>query len=950
MRKVIIHYHRADGDYDPWSVWLWPEGCGGQNVPFTASDYFGKIAVCSVGSEHKRVGFLIRGASWEKDVAHDRFIEDFVGDTAEVWLVAGDPKVYLAPPAHLRQRIRLFAELKVTVHYFRHDRSYAGWNLWVWQVGSPGRQVDFTASDEFGAVARLTLKQQSDAGELGLIVRRSAPGLPWAAKDGLKDRYIPLYFSSDRGGLEVWLMQDDPRIYFREADVDRTPKLTLAALEDTSAMKAECYLPVYVQDPHWGFQLNDGKNEVALAQVQPLYTQGNPRSFIIKTAEPLDLTRRYVLSHTTHGQKAVTLGRAFDSREFYEAFHYDGDDLGVTLYHNQTTFKVWAPTADRLEVVLYDDGQGGRGTKVPMTLGDKGVWSAAIPENLEGRFYTYLVTHGTQTEEVVDPYAKAAGVNGRRGQVVDLAKTNPPGWGKVKWLPLDSPVDAVIYEVHVRDFSIAPSSGIKAKGKFLGLVEKGTRTPSGIATSLDHLVDLGITHVHLLPIFDYATVDEAHPGESYNWGYDPLNFNVPEGSYSSDPTDGRVRIRELKQMILELNKAGIGVIMDVVYNHTFHSLESSLHKLVPGYYYRHDARGGFSNGSGCGNELADERSMVRKFIVDSVVYWAKEYKIAGFRFDLMGLHHLETMRAVRRALDEINPQILLYGEGWAAGPSTLPEYERAVKENTHRMRGTASFCNDLRDAIKGHVFHVNAGGFVQGGGHDESMKFGLAGAVQHPQVDYSRVLYSRGPWAMDPSQSVVYAEAHDNLTLWDKLLCTTEPEDHTGRLKMMKLAHAIILTSQGIPFLHAGQDFARTKGGTPNSYQSPDHVNQVDWERKGGFFELYRYTKALIALRKSRPAFRLRTGDQVRRFLQFLDVPHGVVGFALGPHANGDSFETILVFFNSNPAEVEVAVDAGCWEVLVNDEGVGNLSIVTGPNVVIPALSPLILAREGEVR
>ncbi|HPU66372.1 MAG TPA: type I pullulanase, partial [Limnochordia bacterium] len=526
----------------------------------------------------------------------------------------------------------------------------------------------------------------------------------------------------------------------------------------------------------------------------------------------------------------------------------------------------------------------------------------------------------------------------------------PPGWEKVESPPLENPVDAVIYEVHVRDFSISRSSGIKAKGKFLGVVEKGTKTPSLLATGLDHLQDLGITHVHLLPIFDFARVDEANPGASYNWGYDPLNFNVPEGSYASDPRDGRVRIRELKEMILELNQAGIGVIMDVVYNHTFHCVESSFHKLVPGYYYRHDSRGGFSNGSGCGNELADERSMVRKFIVDSVVYWAQEYKIAGFRFDLMGLHHVDTMRAVRRALDRINPHILIYGEGWAAGPSTLPEYARAVKENTHELQGIASFCNDLRDGIKGHVFHTREGGFIQGRGGEESVKFGLVGAVQHPQIKYHKVLYSKGPWALHPSQSVAYAEAHDNLTLWDKLLCTTEEEDHAQRSKMIKLAHTIILTAQGVPFLHAGQEFARTKGGDPNSYQSPDHVNQLDWERKGEFYDLFRYTKDLIALRKSRPAFRLRTGEEVRRFLQFLRVPRGVIGYALGPHAGGDSYETILVFFNSNRVEVEVAVDAGCWEVLVNEDGVGHLSIVTGPKVVLPALSPLILARGGEGR
>ncbi|HHY16201.1 MAG TPA: type I pullulanase, partial [Firmicutes bacterium] len=708
------------------------------------------------------------------------------------------------------------------------------------------------------------LECQTDGGGLGFVLRKSSIKNAWLQKDG-SDRWLPFYRTDERGRLSIWLLQGDPKIYYEQGDVDRTPSMTRAVIEDLNVIRVETYLPVSpALDEIWGFRLRRRSRKIRIKTVQPVGPCGHwPAHFLIKTEEPLDLEGRYHLKHKTHGYFPVSFGAVFAGAAFQEKFHYDGDDLGAAYTREATVFKVWAPTAKRMEVILYKNGEGGQGSAIPLKRGSRGVWSATLEGDLEGWFYNFLVTHGKKTSEVVDPYAKAAGVNGRRGQIVDLSKTNPEGWEQLQWLPLDNPVDAVIYEVHVRDFSSSPNSGIEAKGRYVGVVEQGTKTPRGVVTGLDHLRDLGVTHVHLLPVFDFATVDERNPLSGYNWGYDPLNYNVPEGSYASDPYDGRIRIRELKQLILGLGQAGIGTIMDVVYNHTFQSLSSSLNKLVPGYYYRLHRDGTFSNGSGCGNELADERSMVRKLIVDSAGYWAEEYKLAGFRFDLMGLHHLDTMGAIRDRVDEINPEFLIYGEGWAGGASTLNEEQRAVKRNTSRLRRVSSFCNDLRDGIKGHVFHNAEAGFIQGAGMEETVKFGMVGAVQHPQIDYGWVLYSRGPWAVEPSQCVLYAEAHDNLTLWDKLLITTPPEAEQERIAMIKLAHAIILTSQGIPFIHAGQDFARTKGGDPNSYQSPDHVNQLDWERKGEYLEVYEYTRGLIRLRKERPALRMRRGAEV---------------------------------------------------------------------------------------
>lgn len=954
MRKIIIHYHRDDKVYDSWGVWLWPQGHAGRWISFTEEDSFGKVAICEVALEHEQIGFVIRGKAWEKDVDLDRYINNFIGDVGEIWLVAGDPQIYLAPPTNLRDDLRVFEELDLIVHYYRYDDDYEGWDLWLWQGDKEGIPLKFSDEDGYGKIARTTFSQITDGGELGFIIRWGNEEDPWQRKDFSRERFVPFYRSDDKGKLEIWLMQDDPKIYYKESDVKTEPYLEQVLLDDLDSIRVYTYLPVSADlDEYWGFTLKK-KNEkgadltIALKEVRYCCPQGwNPRCFLLKTEEPVDLAADYYVEHETHGSSKVQFGQIFSSEPFREKFHYAGLDLGFSYDLSKTVFKVWAPTADIVNVTIYSQDEGGKGKNHPMILGEKGVWACTLEGNLEGLFYNYTVTHGNKTYEVVDPYARSAGVNGERGQIVDLKKTNPRGWKDLKWLKLRNPVDAVIYEVHVRDFSSSSSSGVEARGKYLGLIEEGTKTQDGVVTGLDHLKDLGITHVHLLPVFDFATVDEKDPDSGYNWGYDPLNYNLPEGSYASDPHDGRVRIKELKKLILALNKANIGVIMDVVYNHTFHSIASNLNKLVPGYYYRLHHDGIFSNGSGCGNELADERSMVRKFIVDSVTYWAKEYKISGFRFDLMGLHHLETMQAIRQALDKINPEIMIYGEGWTAGSSTLSEEVRAVKENTSKLRGIASFCNDLRDGVKGNVFQNDLGGFVQGKGFEESVKFGIVGAVKHPEILYNQVVYSGGPWALEPSQSVAYVEAHDNLTIWDKLLATTDLSAQEERIEMMKLAHAIILTSQGIPFIHAGQEFARTKGGDPNSYQSSDQVNQLDWDRKGEFLELYEYTKALIELRKQRPAFRLASGKEVREKLRFLKLPHpNTLGYALCSHAGGDSYETILVFFNSNSHRVAVQISSGPWEVLVNHKHVGEGSaIVEGPQIWLEKRSALVLGR-----
>ncbi|RMD71556.1 MAG: type I pullulanase, partial [Bacteroidetes bacterium] len=531
---------------------------------------------------------------------------------------------------------------------------------------------------------------------------------------------------------------------------------------------------------------------------------------------------------------------------------YEGDDLGIRWSPERTVLRVWAPSADALVWHLYGDDLGdSRLTSVPMQRDTQGTWVAAIEGDQQGRYYTVQARFGDRwSAEVPDPWVRATGANGLRGMIFDPADTRPEEWSADQRPPLDQFEDIIIYELHLRDISVHPASGIRHKGKFLGLAETGTTTPAGTPTGLDHIADLGVTHVHILPMFDFASLDETRPEPGYNWGYDPQNYNVPEGTYATDPHDGRVRMREMKTMVQALHRKGLRVIMDVVYNHMFDAARSSFEQLVPGYFFRHDADGSYSNASGCGNETASERPMMRKFIVESVRYWATEYHIDGFRFDLMAIHDLETMRAVRQALDQIDPTIFVYGEGWTAGASPLPDSLRALKANIPRLPGIAAFSDEVRDAIKGHVFTHDDPGFASGKpGLKESIKFGLVAAGDHPEVDYASVNYSRDPWTLDPAQCIVYASCHDNHTLWDRLALSRPDQPEAVRQRMQMLALTIVLTSQGVPFLHAGSEMLRTKYGVENSFESPDTINQIDWLRLERYPEVHQYVRALIALR-----------------------------------------------------------------------------------------------------
>ncbi|MDE6694107.1 MAG: type I pullulanase, partial [Muribaculaceae bacterium] len=526
---------------------------------------------------------------------------------------------------------------------------------------------------------------------------------------------------------------------------------------------------------------------------------------------------------------------------------YNGTDLEMTVDATGTHFALWSPEAQAAEVMLYNSGRNTPAyLTLPMTKGNNGVWRASVADKLYGKFYTFRIQHdGKWLAETPGVWAKAVGVNGERAAIIDFDTTDPAGWDSDKGPKLDNITDAVIYEMHHRDFSVHPSSGIANKGKFLALTEQNTQSLLGDRTGIDHLKELGVTHVHILPSYDYNSVDETNlPSNQYNWGYDPFNYNAPEGSYSTNPSDPATRVREMKEMVKALHDAGIGVVMDVVYNHTANNDDSNFSLTAPGYYYRHRPDGSYSDASGCGNETASEREQMRDFIVNSVKYWAEEYHIDGFRFDLMAIHDIETMNRVAAELKEINPSIFVYGEGWTAGDSPLPVDQRALKENVAKMDGIAVFSDDIRDAIKGHYSNAEERGFVTGKrGNEETVKIGIVAATAHPQVDYSKGNNSKFAYAKAPTEVINYVSCHDDLTLTDKLAKSMPGSTEAERQRAARLAQTIVFTSQGTPFMFAGEEVFRDKKGVHNSYKSPDSINAIDWllkNKNAGQFEYYK--------------------------------------------------------------------------------------------------------------
>lgn len=615
-----------------------------------------------------------------------------------------------------------------------------------------------------------------------------------------------------------------------------------------------------------------------------------------------------------------------------------------------TRFSVWGPMAEKARVNLYDAGEGGKPTSVyALSRSMDGTWSTQVSGDLQGKFYTFqLMYEGKWLDENPGIFAKAVGVNGRRAAIIDMDTTDPEGWENDERPSLNSFADIVLYEMHHRDYSIDPESGIKNKGKFLALTERGTKNADGASTGLDNLVELGVNHVHLLPSYDYASVDESKPHvPQYNWGYDPLNYNVPEGSYSTNAADPAVRIKEFKQMVQALHKAGIRVVLDVVYNHVFDVAGSNFERTAPGYFYRRRTDGSLADGSGCGNETASEMPMMRKYMIESVLYWINEYHIDGFRFDLMGIHDIETMNAIRSAVSGIDPTIFIYGEGWAAASPVLPAEQLAMKANTAQLPGIAAFGDEMRDGLRGPWNNDADGAFLIGlPGHEESIKFGVVGAINHPQVDYTKVNYSQTPWAAQPTQMISYVSCHDDMCLADRIKATVSPKAKMEeRIRLHKLAETAVLTSQGVPFIWTGDEVMRDKKGVHNSYNSPDSINVIHWKQKSEYADVYKYIKDMIALRKHHPAFRLGDAEKVVKHLEFLPVKKtNVVAYRLKEHAGGDAWEDIYVVFNGNRKAVKLDVPKGEYTVVCRDGQVNEagLGVVKGGKVSVPAQSAMI--------
>lgn len=644
------------------------------------------------------------------------------------------------------------------------------------------------------------------------------------------------------------------------------------------------------------------------------------------------------------------------------------DTFGEMIYSKvKTLFKLNAPTTVNLdgmtgattqidkkkqvEIHIYEDGQGGKAIKtIKMKASGENRWEATVKGDLKGKFYTFDIGKG----ETPGVFAKAVGVNGMRGAIVDMAETNPQGWENDQRPVIQSPADLVIYEMHWRDFSIDVSSGLKNKGKFLALTEP---------KAIEHLKSLGVNAVHILPSFDYASVDETKlDTPQYNWGYDPKNYNVPEGSYSTDPYNPVTRIKEFKQMVQALHKAGIRVILDVVYNHTFNIDHSNFQLTYPDMYYRKTADGKYSDGSGCGNETASEKPLMREFMLESVKYWIDEYHIDGFRFDLMGVHDIETMQQIRAEVNKIDPSIYIYGEGWSAGSCAYPVDKLAMKANAQQLNGIAAFSDDMRDALRGPFSDDHKGALLAGiPGEEESLKFGIVGGIAHPQVDMTKVNYDKKPWTNNPTEQISYVSCHDDMCLVDRLKASIpsltdkniqEKERTAELIRIDQLAQTAVFTSQGVPFILSGEEMLRDKKGVHNSYNSPDSINHLDWNNLQRYPQLFTYYKNLIQLRKNHPAFRLATGDKVRQHLEFLPAVNSkdvkqdcLVGFLLKDLQGIDAWKTIVVIYNFNKEAKEMAIPEGnytiaCCNGTIDEAGLGEVS---GKEVLVDGQSALIL-------
>lgn len=834
----------------------------------------------------------------------------------------GDVAVYMADD-----------ELVLKLHYERTDGDYTDWNVWFWETGAEGASYEL---EEVNGERVATKVVTPGTAQVGYIVKKG----DWVEKDVAADQFIDVtkYVS---GTIHVYVKSGVEGHQIVEENAVTGTKL-LSASYDQSKNRIEAKISGDVEDKDNAFKVCDAAGkEVSIKLVE---TSGS--SYLITLADELDLTSNYTI---TFAEKTynVTMPNIYSTSSFEEEYTYTGDDLGATWTKEATTFRLWAPLASAVKVNLYKSGTEGTNDlieQIEMKADVNGTWVATKSGDQNGVYYTYSVTNNGEEVEACDPYARTTGVNGKRAMIIDLDSTDPKGWENDKNPHAGETInDAIIYELHIRDLSTDKNSGIENVGKYLGLTEHGTKTSGGMSTGIDHIKELGITHLHILPMYDYGSVDESKLDTSqFNWGYDPVNYNVPEGSYSTDPYNGEVRVSEVKQMVQSLHNDGISVVMDVVYNHVYSAENFCFNKIVPMYFSRADENGNLSSGSGCGNDTASERAMVKKYIVDSVKYWADEYHIDGFRFDLVGLIDTETINEIITEVHKTHPDVIFYGEGWTMSTQlTKDGYTLTTQTNSEKVPGFAFFSDTIRDVLKGSVFNIECG-YVSGAAGKES-------------IIESCFIGLAGSWCKSPSQSVNYASCHDNYTLFDVLQQARKDAEFSDIVKMNNLAAAIYMTAQGVPFMQAGEEMLRTKvkedgSFDHNSYSSSDAINSLKWDTldDASYQSVFEYYKGLIAFRKAHAALRLTDSSAVAQYMTVLKgLDSNVTGFSIKGGMEGETAKEIYIIFNANEDAKTVTLPEGNWNVYVKGDKAGTkvLETVSG-TIDVEAISALILVQE----
>ncbi|SLM84692.1 Glycogen debranching enzyme / Pullulanase [Vagococcus fluvialis bH819] len=881
--QVIIHYEAPEDEKNiDRNIWIWPENGAGEEHSFEKEDAFGKYQVINLKGAHAKVGFLIKSKGDWSYQSKDQWIETSSG-RAHVWLdkegkMSYEPNKKKAPKNK---------ELNINVHYFRKNQDYDNWQLTLQTDSGKSQVTSFNSEDDYGKNADFKVTSEIDFSKLTIKLEKRNEKNEVIETDG-KERVVYLY--ENQGNLDMWLMEGDELVYAHPELIIKTQKIKTATIEKMNQIDLVFSKPETIEKlKSYQVKLINSKGAVSFKVLDKEKEKPTNR-LLLQAEKNLDLAENYSIE-TENGEKIpVTMGAVVRTPEFDDVFYYEGE-LGSKYQKDQTNFTLWAPTAKSVELITYS-GQAADSAekeKFSMTKGDKGTFKTELSGDQDGLVYTYRLTFSDgKINESVDPYATAAIVNGNRSVVLSPNQTNISEFNRMP--SFSNPVDAVIYEAHIRDLSIASDSGIQNKGKFLGVVESGTKNGQNQETGLDYLKSLGVTHVQFLPMYDYQTVDESQPNTpQFNWGYDPKNYNVPEGSYSTDATNPQNRIVEMKQMVKGLHDNNIRVIMDVVYNHVYEASSHAFNQTVPGYYFRYNEDGGLANGTGVGNDVASERKMAQKYIVDSVSYWARNYQIDGFRFDLMGILDVETMNLVRQELNKIDPSIIVLGEGWNMG-TPLSDDQKAIQKNANKMPGIGHFNDSIRDSVKGSVFEGKEPGMINGKKDLEKI------VVQNMLGGEGLEGYT------DPSQLIQYVEAHDNLTLYDKLSLTNPEDTKEQRLKRHMLGTGIVLVSEGVPFIHAGQEFLRTKDGDENSYKSPDSVNQFDWNRPQEYNISVNFFKELVAFRQTEPLLRMSSYKEIKEKSTVIESKNGVIIYQLS-----DESKDLIIAINSN--EVEKSID-----------------------------------------